>query len=132
LSSKTDEIREEAKEQVKDSAMSESGKKAMQFMSERNRLRQELQEMETLVEELSPVTSTGKSDEYVKWIATVLAISGVFMISAEMGTIGQICYMLSSVCWVYVGASWNDKAIMIGSAITGTSVAMNLTKYLIT
>lgn len=132
MSSKTDEIREEAKEQVKDSAMSESGKKAMQFMSERNRLRQELQEMETLVEELSPVTSTGKSDEYVKWIATVLAISGVFMISAEMGTIGQICYMLSSVCWVYVGASWNDKAIMIGSAITGTSVAMNLTKYLIT
>jgi hypothetical protein len=132
LSSKTDEIREEAKEQVKNSAMSESGKKAMQFMSERNRLRQELQEMETLVEELSPVTSTGKSDEYVKWIATVLAISGVFMISAEMGTIGQICYMLSSVCWVYVGASWNDKAIMIGSAITGTSVAMNLTKYLIT
>jgi hypothetical protein len=128
--SKTDEIREEAKEQVKDSAMSESGKKAMQFMTERNRLRQELQEMESLVEELSPVTSTGKSDEYVKWIATVLAISGVFMISAEMGTIGQICYMLSSVCWVYVGASWNDKAIMIGSAITGTSVAMNLTKYL--
>lgn len=131
MSSKTEEIREEAREQVKDSAMSESGKKAMQFMTERNRLRQELQEMESLVEELSPVTSTGKSDEYVKWIATVLAISGVFMISAEMGTIGQICYMLSSVCWVYVGASWNDKAIMIGSAITGTSVAMNLTKYLI-
>jgi hypothetical protein len=128
--SKAEEIREEAKELIKDSAMSEAGKKAMQFRSERNRLRQELEEMESLVEELSPVTSTGKIDEYVKWVATILAISGVFMMSAELGTMGQVCYMMSSACWVYVGASWNDKAIMIGSAITGTSVAMNLTKYL--
>ena len=131
MSSITDEIRDEAKEQVKDSAMSESGKKAMQFMTERNRLRQELQEMEATVADLSPVTSTGKIDEYVKWVATILAISGVFMISADLSTTGQVCYMLSSVCWVYVGASWNDKAIMIGSAITGTSVAMNLVKSLI-
>lgn len=130
MSSKTEEIREEAKEQVRDSAMSESGKKAMQFMTERNRLRQELQDMESLVEELSPVTSTGGIDEYVKWIATILAITGVFMMSAELGTIGQVCYALSSVCWIYVGTIWNDKAIMIGSAITGTSVAMTLTKTL--
>lgn len=131
MSSKTEEIREEAKEQVRDSAMSESGKKAMQFMTERNRLRQELQEMEATVAELSPVTSTGKLDEYVKWVATVLAISGVFIMSAGATTAGQVCYAMSSVCWVYVGASWNDKAIMIGSAITGTSVAMNLAKVLI-
>lgn len=129
--SKTDEIREEAREQVRDSAMSESGKKAMQFMTERNRLRQELQEMENLVEELSPVTSTGGIDEYVKWIATILAITGVFMMSAQMGTAGQVCYAFSSVCWIYVGTVWNDKAIMIGSAITGTSVAMNLVKSLL-
>ena len=128
--SKAEEIREEARELLKDSAMSEAGKKAMQFRSERNRLRQELEEMETLVEELSPVTSTGKVDEYVKWVATLLASSGVFMISADLCTTGQVCYMMSTACWVYVGASWNDKAIMIGSAITGTSVAMNLTKYL--
>ena len=128
---KSEEIREEAKEQVKDSAMSESGKKAMQFMTERNRLRQELQEMEATVAELSPVTSTGKLDEYVKWVATVLAIAGVFIMSAGFSTPGQVCYAMSSVCWVYVGASWNDKAIMIGSAITGTSVAMNLAKVLI-
>lgn len=130
--SKAEEIREEAIEQIKDSAMSEAGKKAMQFRSERNRLRQELEEMEATVAELSPVTSTGKIDEYVKWVATVLAITGVFIMSAGFSTSGQICYAMSSACWVYVGASWNDKAIMIGSAITGTSVAMNLTKYLFT
>ena len=44
--SKAEEIREEARELVKDSTMSEAGKKAMQFRSERNRLRQELEEME--------------------------------------------------------------------------------------
>ena len=131
MSSKTEEIREEAREQVRDSAMSESGKKAMQFMTERNRLRQELQEMEATVADLSPVTSTGGIDEYVKWVATFLAITGVFMMSADLGTMGQVCYALSSVCWIYVGTIWNDKAIMIGSAITGTSVAMNLTSQLL-
>ena len=128
--SKAEDIKQEARELLNESVMSEAGKKAMQFRSERNRLRQELEEMESLVEELSPVTSTGGIDEYVKWIATTLAITGVFMMSAELGTVGQVCYMLSSGCWVYVGTIWNDKAIMIGSAITGTSVAMHLTKYL--
>jgi len=128
--SKADDIRQEAMEQVKDSAMSEAGKKAMQFRSERNRLRQELAEMESLVEELSPATPTGTIDSYVKWLATGLAISGVFMMSAGWSLIGQICYAVSSICWVYVGSCWNDKAIMIGSSITGTSVFMSLAKTL--
>lgn len=129
--SKAEDIRQEAIEQVKDSAMSEAGKKAMQFRSERNRLRQELAEMESLVEELSPATPTGTIDSYVKWLATGLAISGVFMMSAGWSLIGQICYAVSSICWVYVGSCWNDKAIMIGSSITGTSVFMSLAKTLI-
>ena len=78
------------------------------------------------VDDLSPATPTGTVDSYVKWIATVLSIFGVFLISAGSLFSGQICYALAAVCWVYVGASWNDKAIMIGSAITGTSVCMSL------
>ena len=96
--SKADDIRQEAMEQVKDSAMSEAGKKAMQFRSERNRLRQELAEMESLVEELSPATPTGTIDSYVKWLATGLAISGVFLMSAGWSLIGQMCYAVSSIC----------------------------------
>lgn len=128
IMSKADDIREEAIEQVKDSAMSEAGKKAMQFRSERNRLRQELAEMESLVEELSPATPTGTIDSYIKWLATGLAIAGVFLMSAGSDLVGQMCYAVSSICWVYVGSCWNDKAIMIGSSITGTSVFMNLAK----
>jgi len=125
-----DNIKEEVKEQYKDSQMSKAGRLAMELNAERTRLKQEMEDLQHQVEDLSPVTSTGKSDEYVKWIATILAILGVFMMSADLIIQGQICYAVSSVCWVYVGASWNDKAIMIGSAITGTSVAMNITKYL--
>lgn len=131
MSSKTAEIREEAREQVRDSAMSESGKKAMQFMTERNRLRQELQEMEATVADLSPVTSTGGSDEYVKWVATVLAVIGVFLQSAELNLFGQYLYAASAVCWIYVGHCWNDKAIMIGSAISGTAVTMSIVQALV-
>ena len=131
MSTTSENINQDVREQFKDSQMSEAGKKAMQFRTERNRLRQELEEMESLVEELSPATPTGTLDSYIKWIATVLAVAGVFLISAELTRFGQVCYATSSICWVYVGAAWNDKAIMIGSAITGTAVLMNLAKALI-
>ena len=45
-------------------------------------------------------------------------------------TTGKVAYALSSIGWVYVGHLWNDKAIMIGSAITGTAVLMNLAELI--
>jgi len=45
---------------------------------------------------------------------------------------GQIAYMLSAIGWVYVGMAWGDRAIMIGSAITGTAVTMNFVRGLLT
>jgi hypothetical protein len=128
--SKSDDIREQVSEQFSESTMSESSKSIMRVRTERNRLRQELDEIQNLVDELSPATPTGTVDSYVKWVATVFAIMGVFLISAEFILYGQILYALSAICWVYVGSSWNDKAIMIGSAITGTSVCMSLVKLL--
>ena len=124
--SKEEKIHAEAKDQYTDSVMSKAGKLAMQLNAEKGRLRKEMEELQMQVEDLSPVTSTGKFDEYVKWAATILAVSGVFLQSAGFITEGKIGYALSSIAWVYVGASWNDKAIMIGSAITGTSVCMSL------
>jgi hypothetical protein len=35
------------------------------------------------------------------------------------------------VCWVYVGMAWSDRAIMIGSSISGTAVAMNIVQGLV-
>ena len=54
-----------------------------------------------------------------------------FSMSAGFSTEGQVAYAISAIAWIYVGHCWNDKAIMIGSAITGTSVLMNLVEVLI-
>lgn len=103
----------------------------MKVRTERNRLRQELDEIQGLVEELSPATPIGTVDSYIKWVATVLSVAGVFAMSAGFGVFGQVFYALAAISWVYVGHCWNDKAIMIGSAITGTSVCMNLTQLIV-
>ena len=105
---------------------------AMELSKERKRLKAELAELQTEVEDLTPTTPTGTIDWYVKWTATVLAVAGVFLISAELNIYGQYAYLVASACWVYVGMAWSDRAIMIGSSITGTAVAMNLVTSLVT
>ena len=105
---------------------SRAGQLARELNAERNRLKEELAEAQEQVDIFAPSTPTGGLDSYIKWLATVLAVTGVFLQSAEFITAGKCAYALSSIAWVYVGHLWNDKAIMIGSAITGTSVLMNL------
>jgi hypothetical protein len=103
----------------------------MELSKEKKRLKQELAELQQENEELTPTTPTGTPDWYVKWVATVLAVGGVFLISANFTQYGQISYILSSMCWVYVGMAWSDRAIMIGSSISGTAVAMNIVQGLV-
>jgi len=127
---KTQEIREEVKEKFEGSTMTKTGRLAMELAAERSRLRQEMEELQVQVEDLSPATPTGTVDSYVKWAATILAVIGVFLQSADFMTMGKIAYALSSIAWIYVGHCWNDKAIMIGSAITGTAVLLNLAELI--
>ena len=126
----TKEIKQDVKEKFEDSTMTRTGRLAMELAAERSRLRQEMEELQVQVEDLSPATPTGTVDSYVKWAATVLAVAGVFTQSSGFIIIGKIAYACSSIAWTYVGHAWNDKAIMIGSAITGTAVLLNLTEYL--
>ena len=121
----------EVQEQYKDSTMGRGAKLAMELNAERKRLKKEMEELQVVVEDLKPTTPTGTIDSHVKWIATVLAVLGVFLQSAGLVTEGKIAYALSSMAWIYVGQCWNDKAIMIGSAITMTAVLMNLAELLI-
>ena len=124
-------LSQEVQDQYKDSTMSKGAKLAMELNAERKRLKQEMEELQLEVDDLKPATPTGTIDSYVKWVATIFAVVGVFLISAGLITEGQIAYAISACAWVYVGHCWNDKAIMIGSAITGTSVMMNLVEKLI-
>ena len=126
-----EKISPDIKEEFAGSTMTKAGRLAMDLNAERKRLKQEMEELQLEVEDLKPATPTGTIDSYVKWIATIFAVVGVFLISAGLITEGQIAYAVSACAWVYVGHCWNDKAIMIGSAITGTSVMMNLVEKLI-
>lgn len=103
---------------------------AAELSKERKRLKQELAELQHEVEDLTPTTPTGTVDWYVKWASMVFAVIGVFSISAGFTVYGQIAYILSSIGWIFVGMSWSDRAIMIGSSISGTAVAMNLVQGL--
>ena len=119
------------KEEVKKlDGTSKAGQLARELNAERQRLKEELAEAQEQVDIFSPSTPTGGIDSYIKWIATVLAVSGVFLQSAGFMTEGKVAYALSSIGWIYVGHVWNDKAIMIGSAITGTAVLMNLAELI--
>ena len=126
------QVTPEIREEFEGSTMSKAGKLAMELNKERKRLKQEMEELQLEVEDLKPATPTGTVDSYVKWVATVFGVVGVFLISAGLSTLGQCAYLLAAVSWVYVGHCWNDKAIMIGSAISGTAVMMNLVEMLIT
>ena len=123
-------ISSDVAETFEGSTMSRAGKLAMELNKERKRLKEEMEVLQTEVDDLKPATPTGTIDSYIKWIATVLAVIGVFLISAGLGTLGQVSYAFSAIAWVYVGHCWNDKAIMIGSAITGTAVLMNLAELI--
>ena len=120
-------VKEEYKEASRENRASQL---AAELSKERKRLKQELAELQHEVEDLTPTTPTGTVDWYVKWASMVLAVIGVFSISAGFTVYGQIAYILSSIGWIFVGMSWSDRAIMIGSSISGTAVAMNLVQGL--
>ena len=113
------------------SAMTKAGRLAMELSHEKRRLKQELEELQTEYDDIKPTTPTGTPDWYVKWLSMLFAVAGVFLISSSFTLYGQIAYLVSTVGWIYVGMQWGDRAIMIGSAISGTAIAMNIVNSLV-
>ena len=112
------------------SSMTKAGRLAMELSHEKKRLKQELEELQTEYDEIKPTTPTGTTDWYVKWLSMLLAVAGIFLLSANLILYGQVAYIISSIGWIYVGMQWGDRAIMIGSAISCTAIAMNLVNTL--
>ena len=112
------------------SSMTKAGRLAMELSHEKKRLKQELEELQTEYDEIKPTTPTGTTDWYVKWISMLLAVAGIFLISASFILYGQIAYMVSCNGWIYILMQWGDRAIMIGSSVSYTATAMNLVNTL--
>ena len=110
--------------------VSRASKLATELAAEKRRLQQDLRELQAENDDLKPTTPTGTVDWYVKWIATILSVSGIFLMSAGFSLSGQIAYAASAAGWVFVGIAWNDRAIMIGSSISATAVLLALVKTL--
>src|SRR6056300_1992749 len=96
------EVSQEIHDKFEGSTMSKAGRLAMVLAQERRRLQQELEELQAEAEDLRPTTPTGTPDYYAKWGATFLAVIGIFLIQADVAFAGKVCYLLSSVGWVYV------------------------------
>ena len=103
-----------------------AGRLAMELAWEKKRLAQELEELQGEYDDIKPLTPVGTRDWYVKWGAMILCVLGIFLTSGKMYIFGQLCYFVSAIGWIYVGVQWSDRAIMIGSAVSGTVVAILL------
>ena len=90
----------------------------------------ELRELQAKNDDLKLTTPVGTTDWYVKWVATFLSVSGIFLMSARLVTQGQVPYAISAAGWTFVGVKWGNRAIMIGSSISATAVAMDLVRAL--
>ena len=124
--SEHEELSETADSGKMQNITSKAGRLAMELSAEKKRLAQELEELQGEYDDIKPLTPTGTRDWYVKWGSMILGVLGVFLISAEIYLFGQLAYLISAIGWIYVGMQWGDRAIMIGSAISGTAVAMFL------
>ena len=103
---------------------------AVELATEKKRLIDELRELQAENDDLKSTTPVGTTDWYVKWVATFLSVSGIFLMSAGLVMQGQVAYVISAVGWIFVGVQWSDRAIMIGTSISATAVAMDLVRAL--
>lgn len=109
-----------------DRVMSKAASLAMELSKEKKRLQEELEEMQTQFEIVAPSTPTGGPDSYLKWVGVTAFVCGIFVQSAGFLFWGQVVYLLGAVCWTLVGIYWNDKAVLLGSAIPATATAMSI------
>lgn len=109
---------------------SRAGQLAVELAAEKKRLQDELRELQAENDDLKSTTPVGTMDWYVKWLATVLSVSGIFLMSAGLVMQGQVAYVISAVGWLFVGMQWGDRTIMIGSSISATAVMMDLVRSL--
>ena len=76
---------------------------ADEIATEKKRLIYELRELHAENDDLKSMTLVGTEDWCVKWVATFLLVSGIFLMSAGLVIQGLIVYEISAVGWIFVG-----------------------------
>ena len=109
--------------------MSKAAQLAMELSKEKKRLNEELTALQAENDALTPATPRDDISWIVKWMSVITGVFGIFLMSSSFVLYGTISYFISAIGWVYVGGLWNDKAIMIGSAVTATAVGLKLLEF---
>ena len=105
---------------------------AMELSKEKRRLTEELATLQEEYDHMAPTTPVGTLDWYIKWFGVVFGVSGIFIVSAGLPTIGMTLYLCSALSWTAVGMLWNDRAVMLGSIIPATATGLSLLQKLVT
>jgi hypothetical protein len=127
----TEQQQEKKEEYQKEKSMSKAATLAMELSKEKRRLAKELDELQNEFDAVSPTTPVGTLDWYIKWFAVIFGVTGIFLQNAGLVEYGLFVYLASSIAWTLVGVIWNDKAIIIGSVIPATAVALSIVKMVI-
>jgi hypothetical protein len=104
---------------------------AMELSKEKRRLTEELSSLQAEYDHMAPTTPIGTLDWYIKWVAVMCGVSGIFTMSAGLTIFGMMLYLFSAICWTVVGIIWNDRAVMLGSVIPATATALSLVQKLL-
>ena len=75
---------------------------AVDLATEKKRLIDELRELQAEIDDLKSTTPVGTIDWYIKWVATFLSVSGIFLMSVGLGLQGQIGCVISALGWIFV------------------------------
>ncbi len=92
------------------------------------------QEIEQWVEENPQVnkivTPVGDVTYWAKWIGNVFVIIGVLMTGADLYPWNLVPALIGNVLWGYVGALWNDRALVVLQSFLTGVLSMSLVDFL--
>ena len=88
-------------------------------------------DLEPVYEKVDKITPSGDISWKVKWISTVLAITGSLLLNAGLIFPGAVFGVLGVTGWVWVGILWNDHAIITMNAVYIGLFLMSITNQIV-
>ena len=109
-----EETKEEIVNQFEHSQMTKAGKLAMELGAEKKRLKKELAELQTEVEDLTPTTPVGTVDWYIKWVASAFVLGAMSIRGVEGLQLTDLVLSIIGISlWLVVSILWRDRALIM-------------------
>ncbi len=70
-----------------------------------------------MTQSINKITPTHDISWYIKWISTVILITGMAMTSLELYPLNLLFHLIGVLGWLIVGIMWHDRALMVVNSI---------------